>query len=30
MEDDSIYDDFNLDEEEDMYGILNDNDKVLS
>ncbi|WPH01605.1 general negative regulator of transcription subunit 3 [Acrodontium crateriforme] len=30
MEDDSIYDDLNLDEEEDMYGISNDNDKVSS
>lgn len=30
MEDDSIYDDFNLNEEEDLYGMNNDNDHVSS
>lgn len=30
MEDDSIYDDLNLEEEEDVFGIVNENDKVSS
>ncbi|KXL43847.1 MAG: hypothetical protein FE78DRAFT_132561, partial [Acidomyces sp. 'richmondensis'] len=30
MEDDTIYDDLNLDEEEDFYGLNNENDKVSS
>lgn len=30
MEDDSMYDDFNLDEEEDFYGVNADNDKLSS
>ncbi|KAH9822800.1 general negative regulator of transcription subunit 3-like [Teratosphaeria destructans] len=30
MEDDSIYDEFNLEEEEDFYGLTNDMDKVSS
>lgn len=30
MENDSLYDDLNLEEEEEMYGITNDNDKVSS
>ena len=30
MEDDTMYDDLNLEEEEDVYGMTNDNDKVSS